>query len=116
MEGEQRNLDQHEDFLQAIAFQSIFYLAQTTLNELSNSAPPVQPEEIKNYYDSHSVEFEEVNIRGIYVTFDHGPEAGQPGQNIKQQSEVKRTEQEARDRAEALKKKLQAGEDIAALA
>ncbi|OFV92736.1 MAG: hypothetical protein A3F68_06545 [Acidobacteria bacterium RIFCSPLOWO2_12_FULL_54_10] len=116
MEGEKRKLDQREDFLQAIAFQRIFYLAQTTLNELSTSAPPVPPEEIKNYYDSHSAEFEEAKVRGIYVTFDPGPEAGQPGQNVKQQSEVKRTEQEAKTRAEDLRQKLLAGEDISAMA
>ena len=122
LEGEKRKIDQQEGFRQMMDFQRILLLAQIALNELANSTEPVSPEDVRNYYTTHQADFEEAKVRGIYVAFEADSAPGEadksvaPSQEKEGAAKQHRTEQEAKAKAEALRARIQAGEDMAALA
>ncbi|MBI4459579.1 MAG: peptidylprolyl isomerase [Acidobacteria bacterium] len=117
LEGEKRKIDQQESFRQMSEFQRVLLLAQVTLNELTNSAP-VSPDDVKSYYTSHQAEFEEAKVRGIYVAFEGESLSGaqEMAESSGSKEAPKRTEAEAKAKAEALRAQIQGGEDMAALA
>ena len=119
MEGEKRQIDQTESFQQMMAFQRILQLAQVTLNQLATAGTVIQTGEITEYYESHQAEFEQLNLRGIFVSFQSGAApAGNPPQPGGGQvgSANQRTEAEARAKAESLMSRIRAGGDMATLA
>ncbi|OFW02228.1 MAG: hypothetical protein A3G20_02635 [Acidobacteria bacterium RIFCSPLOWO2_12_FULL_59_11] len=122
LEGEKRKIDQQEDFRQMMDFQRLLLLAQITLNELANGTGPVSPEDVRNYYTSHQADFEETKVRGIYVAFEADSAPGEAEKSAESSQEKEeaakqhRTEQEAKAKAEALRARIQAGEDMATLA
>lgn len=85
-------------------------LAQAYVNKLSSTpASGAASEDPKKYYDEHSDEFDQVKLSGILVSFNA---PGTPSAN----ATTTRTEQEARDKANDLEKKLKGGSDFGALA
>ncbi|MBI3895159.1 MAG: peptidylprolyl isomerase [Acidobacteria bacterium] len=114
LEGKKRKIDQRQDFQQMVDFQQLLLLAQITLNELSNGTGQVTPEDVQNYYTAHQGDFEEAKVRGIYVSFE--PEAGKADEAAMSPPKSTRSEQEAIAKAEALRNRIQAGEDMALLA
>ncbi|MBI1956414.1 MAG: peptidylprolyl isomerase [Acidobacteria bacterium] len=122
LEGEKRKLDQQEGFRQMMDFQRLLLLAQIALNDLASSTGPVSPEDVRNYYTTHQVEFEEAKVRGIYVAFEADSAPGEADKSSESSQEKEgaaqqhRTEPEAKVKAEALRARIQAGEDMAALA
>ncbi len=120
MEGEKRQIDQTENFQQMMAFQRILQLAQVTLNEVANAGTVIRPGEITEYYESNQSEFEQLKLRGIFISFQSGAApAGsppQPGGGQAGSARHQRTEAEARTKAESLMNRIRAGEDMATLA
>ncbi len=117
MEGAKRQIDQTENFQQMMAFQRILQLAQVTLNEVANAGTVIRPEEITEYYESNQSEFEQLKLRGIFVSFQSGAapvgSPPQPGGGQAGSAKPRRTEAEARAKAETLMSRIRAGEDMA---
>ena len=123
LEGKKLKIDERDAFRQMLEFQQTLLLAQTTLNELATTTGSVSPEEVDYYYTSHQIEFSEVKLRGIYIPFDPPQPAvaaaageGKPPQPPSGAPNAKRTEAEARTKAETLRRRIEGGEDMAALA
>ena len=128
-EGEKLKVDQSETFRQMMSFQRLMLLAQLTVNQLFTNIGEVSPEEISFYYTAHQSDFQQAKVRGIYVTFSAeaqsekagGPVAA-PGDRTKSKQapappgKSGLTEAEARAKAEALRDRIRAGEDMATLA
>ena len=128
-EGEKRQVDQSEAFRRMTAFQRMMLLAQLTMNQVITTAGAVSPEEMNAYYSSHQFEFQQLKVRGIYIPFATESEtasAGKPptapvGQADPNKASVpaekpKLSEAEAKAKAEALRKRIQAGEKMEDLA
>jgi len=120
MEGEKRQIDQSENFQQMMAFQRILQLAQVTLNQLATAGTVIQTGEVTEYYESHQAEFEQLKLRGIFISFQSGAvPAGSPPQSGGGQvgsPKPQRTEAEARAKAESLMNRIRAGEEMATMA
>ena len=121
LEGKKLQIDQRDTFRQMMEFQQTLLLAQTTLNELATTTGLVSPEEVDYYYTSHQMEFSEIKLRGIYIPFDQPPIAGAAGEGKPPQQppptpKAIRSEAEARTKAETLRRRIEGGEDMAALA
>ncbi|OFV96238.1 MAG: hypothetical protein A3H28_10230 [Acidobacteria bacterium RIFCSPLOWO2_02_FULL_61_28] len=112
-EGQKLKIDQREDFRHMVEFQRTLMLAQTTLNELATAPGAVTADDINAYHASHSSEFEEAKLRGIYIPFDTEPGAAGQAANA---GKPKLTEAAARAKAESLRSRIQGGADIAELA
>ncbi len=102
------NLDQQSPWKEQLQFDRENVLAQAYLTRLTNtnSAPQQDP---KQYYDTHQGDFDQAKVSGIMVSFNA---PGTPAST----GATSRTEQQARDKANDLEKKLKAGGDFAALA
>jgi hypothetical protein len=101
-----------------LEFQRIIILAQTTVNELAGPQTPVSDADIQAQYNAHRNELEEVHLRGIYVPFDPEPgdTAGQPAPAPVNPGAERVTEAAARAKADSLRTRITAGEDLAELA
>ena len=128
-EGEKRQVDQSEAFRRMTAFQHMLLLTQLTFNQLMTAAGALSPDEVNSYYSSHQSEFQQLKLRGIYIPFATESETANVGKppaaptgqaDPKQPSsptdKPKLTEAEAKAKAEALRKRIQAGEKIEDLA
>jgi len=93
-------------------------LAQTTVNELAGPQVPISDAEIQSSYDSHLDQLQEVHLRGIYIPFDPEPEEteGQDPPEPAKPEAGKVREVDALAKADALRARIQGGEDIAELA
>ena len=120
IEGQKRKVDQKEEFQRMLAFERLVLLAQVTLNELIATLSRVNSEEIAAYYKANEKNFEQAKVRGIYIPFESGETAGADGPQPQGQSEEKSgaalTEDQAKAKAEALRTRIVAGENIASLA
>jgi len=102
-------LDQTPDFIRALAIQKLQLEAQAAFEEI-NKQSSVTPEEINQYYTAHSADYDEMTVRQFVVRVKPpGPPASQanltaPAQGL--------TAEEAKARAEAIRKELAAGTDI----
>jgi hypothetical protein len=112
-EGEKLKVDQSENFRAILAFQRMMLLAQITINQLATSVGDPSPEEVSSFYKAHESEFQQVKVRGIFVSF--APEGQGPA---KQPAPGKTalTEAQAKAKAEGLRDRIRGGEDMAALA
>ena len=124
LEGQKRKIDQKEQFLQMISFERMLLLAQLTLNELIGTMAVLNPDEVKAYYTAHQGDFEQSKVRGIYVPFGRAGASGDaeapPSSGASVPSEAESgsslTESEAKAKADSLRSRIQAGEDMATLA
>lgn len=118
-EGEKLKVDQGEAFKQAAAFQRLMLLGQFTLNDIANTVGNISSDEASYYYTAHQNEFQQISLRGIYIPFEAPDSGANPAQAKAPPSKTakpKLTEAEAKDKANALKLRIQAGEKMADLA
>lgn len=95
------HLDASPEFRQKMALQRLQLLASSEYANLVRQAAP-KPEEISQYYSAHPAEFEEARVRKVFVR--KRPEGGEEGT-------LGVSPQEARTRAEAIRKALASGTD-----
>jgi peptidyl-prolyl cis-trans isomerase C len=104
------SLDQQSPWKEQLEMARANILAQAYLNQLTNTSTAAAPAgDPKQYYDTHPDEFDQVKLSGIFVAFNA---PGTPAAN----ASASRTEQQARDKANDLEKKIKGGADFAALA
>lgn len=106
--AEAEKLQDQPPYKQQLEWSKDTVLAQAYVSKLAhqNSAPPQDP---KQYYDTHKTEFDRASVSGIVVAFNPpGTPASTGG--------VNRTEEQAKDKADDLEKKLKGGADFATLA
>ena len=116
-EGEKLKVDQSEIFLRLMSFQRMMLLAQLTVNELVSTMGEVSAAEISSYYTAHQSDFQQAKVRGIYIPFsaeEQSEKAAAPGDPKSKQAPL--SEAQARAKAEALRDRIRAGEDMATLA
>ncbi len=95
------HLDSSPDVRRQMTLQRLQVLANAEYANLSRQAKP-KPEEISQYYAAHPAEFEEAQIRKVFIRKSpEGAKEGTPGLSP----------QEAKTRADALRKALAAGTD-----
>ena len=118
LEGEKLQIGNREAFRQMMDFQRMLLLAQTTLNELAGPQVAVSEADVQSAYEAHQDELQEVHLRGIYSPFDPDPEetAGQAPPAPAKSGDGRVTDAEALAKAEKLRARIVAGEDIAELA
>jgi len=118
LEGEKLQIAQREEFRQMMDFQRMLLLAQTTVTELAGPQVPVSDADVQSAYDAHQDELQEVHLRGIYIPFDPEPEEteGQAPPEPANPGEGQVKEADALAKADALRARIQGGEDIAELA
>ena len=116
MEGEKRKLNENESFQKMMEFQRLMLLGQITLNALASSTTVIPTQEVLEYYTSHTAEFQEVKLRGVYVPFDGSPAASPEEEQGEGQQEKGLTEDEALAKAKTLRDRLVAGEDMGEMA
>ena len=105
------NLDQQSPWKEQLEMARANILAQAYLNRLTNTstAAATPTGDPKQYYDAHPDEFDQVKLSGIFVAFNA---PGTPAAN----ANASRTEQQARDKANDLEKKMKGGADFATVA
>jgi peptidyl-prolyl cis-trans isomerase C len=109
-EAAKLNLDQQSPWKEQLQMARANILAQAYLNRVTNTSTAAAPaQDPKQYYDAHPDEFDQVKLGGIFIAFNA---PGTPAAN----ANAARTEQQARDKANDLEKKIKGGADFAALA
>jgi peptidyl-prolyl cis-trans isomerase C len=107
-EGKRRGLDQTPAFKLQSMFQQNNYLAGLTFSQIARDGK-VSDEEARKYYDDHKQDWDTVNARHILVRYQGSSVPLRPG-------EKDLSDAEALAKAQALRKRLVAGEDFATLA
>ena len=106
--AEAEKLQEQDPWKDQIKVARIQILANAYIKELTtaNTQPVPDPQQ---YYNSHPEQFDTATVSGIMIAFaPPGTPASAGG--------VKRTEQEAREKADDLEKKIKAGADVPTLA
>jgi parvulin-like peptidyl-prolyl isomerase len=85
-------------------------LARAYISHLQDAAKTEPVEDPQKYYDAHQAEYETAKLSGIFVGFSP------PGTPAANGAPNARTEEQARDKANDIEKKLKAGGDFAAIA
>jgi len=85
-------------------------LARAYITHMQDTAAKDSLDDPQKYYDSHSTEFDTVKLSGIFVSFNP------PGTPASSSAPNARTEEQAKEKANDIEKKLKAGGDFAALA
>ncbi len=120
IEAEERHLDQTEEFRHMVDFDRKMLLAQLVMNDLARVAGAVSADEVREYYDSHPEQYSQVHVRGIYVPFSvatpSDPGARPPLGTQPETTKPQLTEQEAQTKIQDLRRRVESGEDMAALA
>jgi parvulin-like peptidyl-prolyl isomerase len=111
-----QHLDETPTFAQKLAFQKQQLEAQTAVDEI-NQQVKLTPEEIQQYYTAHAADYDEVLVRQIVVRKkapEPKPDAEHP--TSPQSSTVPGfAPEDAKTRAEAIRKELAAGTDVKAI-
>jgi peptidyl-prolyl cis-trans isomerase C len=109
-EATKMNLDKESPVKEQLQLTRAEILAQAYLSKVANNSPGTPSEDPKQYYDAHPAEFDQVKLSGIIVTFSPPgtPASGAAGAN--------KTEEQARQKADEVEKKIKAGGDFSALA
>jgi parvulin-like peptidyl-prolyl isomerase len=106
-QAQKQGLDQQSPVKEQLRLDRDNVLAQAYMAKLAQAGGPAG--DPKSYFDSHQDEFNIAKLSGIVVAFNPpGTPAGSSG--------VTRSEQDARDKADSLEKKIKAGTDVATLA
>jgi len=106
-EGVKAGLDKDPEVQSQLALLKENLIAQAELKKM-DSALAVSDADLQKYYDAHKGEYEEVKARHILIAFKGSPAA--------QAGKKELTEDEAKAKAEDLRKQIVAGGDFAALA
>jgi peptidyl-prolyl cis-trans isomerase C len=111
-EAAKMNLDKESPWKEQLQMARANILTQAYLNKVANgptAGPGTASDDPKQYYDAHPNDFDQIKLSGIFVAFSPpGTPASGNGSN--------RTEEQARQKADDLEKKLKAGGDFATLA
>src|SRR4051794_10368910 len=106
-EGTKAGLDKDPDVISQLALLKENLIAQAELKKM-DAALKVSDADLQKYYDAHKNEYEQVKARHILIAFKGSP-AAQPGKK-------ELTEDEAKAKAEDIRKQIVGGADFAALA
>jgi peptidyl-prolyl cis-trans isomerase C len=96
--AEEKKLDQQSPTKEALNYSRMMVLWQAMVNEVV-ATTVVDPDAIVKYYDSNQEKYKQVRVKAIYIGFGSG----------------KRTEEEAKAKAEKLLAAIRAGADFAKL-
>jgi peptidyl-prolyl cis-trans isomerase C len=107
-EAKKRKLDESPAFKTQLMFQQSNVLASMAFEQLTKEAGP-KDADLKAYYDEHKSDYEQVKARHILIRMKGSPVPVKPGQK-------ELTDEEALAKAQELRKKIQGGEDFAAVA
>lgn len=107
-EGKRRKLDEGASYRVQAMIQGASLLAGLTYEQIGKDVT-IGDAEVRNYYELHKSEYEEVHARHILIRTQGSPIPVKPGQK-------ELTEAEALAKAQELRKKIQDGGDFAALA
>ena len=106
-EGMKAGLDKDPDVTNQLALLKENLIAQAELKKM-DAALKVSDADLQKYYDAHKNEYEQVKARHILIAFKGSPAA--------QAGKKELTEDEAKAKAEDIRKQIQGGADFAALA
>jgi parvulin-like peptidyl-prolyl isomerase len=109
-QAEVQHLDQSPEFVQKLAFQKEQLEAQTAFENL-NSQAKVTPEDIQQYYTAHAEEYDQITVRQVIVRKKAADAKTDPAHPAAP-SGTGLSPEEAKIRAEAIRKALVAGTDI----
>jgi peptidyl-prolyl cis-trans isomerase C len=107
-EAEKRKVDQEPKIKEQMAFQRDNLLAQAMFENLQSTAK-VDDAAIQKYYNEHKGEFEIIKAHHILIREKGAPMQAAPGK-------PELSDEEALAKAQAIRKKIAAGEDFSALA
>jgi parvulin-like peptidyl-prolyl isomerase len=107
-EAEKRKVDQEPKIKEEITFQRDNLLAQAMFENLQSSVK-VDDAAVEKYYNEHKGEFEVLKARHILIRVKGAPMQATPGK-------PELTDEEALAKAQAIRKRLEAGEDFATIA
>ena len=107
-EAVQQNLDKRPDVALQLIFQRENLLETAMFKEMVQTAV-VPDSDVQAYYDAHRTDFTTVTARHILIRVKSSPMAAVPGK-------PELSDDEARTKAEAIRKRIAAGEDFATLA
>ncbi len=109
--SETEKLPERDPYKDQLAFLRMNFLAQAYLDHLRTKVT-VDPEDTQKYYAEHKADYEEAQVRAIYVAFS--PNAGKPATDPKAKKLL--TEAQAKAKAEGLAAQLKKGADFVKLA
>jgi len=110
-EATKLSLDQQSPWKEQLEMARANILTQAYLSKVANgSAGATASADPKQYYDAHPNDFDQVKLSGIFISFSP------PGTPASGNGAPNRTEDQARQKADDLDKKLKSGGDFAALA
>lgn len=107
-EAAKRGVDKQPEVALQIAFQQQNLLAQAMFQSLTATVA-VSDADVQAYYDAHKSEYETLTARHILIRVKGAPMPGVPGK-------PELTEDEAKAKAEAIRKRIAGGEDFAKVA
>jgi hypothetical protein len=102
------HLDQSPEFVHKLAFQKDQLEAQEEINQQSK----VTPEEVQKYYSDHAATYDEITVRQIVVRKKAAPAQPAAGTPPPAPNGPGLTPEEAKTKADAIRKELLAGTDI----
>lgn len=105
-----QHLDERPDFIQKLAFQKQLMEAQAAADEI-NKNTKVEPEDIQKYYDAHAASYDQITMRQIVVRLKTPAPPSGPG-TLPPPAGPGLAPDEAKARAEAIRKEILAGTDI----
>ncbi|HTU46731.1 MAG TPA: peptidylprolyl isomerase [Bryobacteraceae bacterium] len=112
-EATKMGLDQQSPWKEQLRMARANILTQAYLSKVASGTSgttAAQSEDPKQYYDSHPNDFDQVKLGGIFIAFSP------PGTPTSGNAAANRTEEQARQKADDLEKKLKANGDFGALA
>ncbi len=104
------NLEQQSPWKERMVLAQQEVLAQAYVAHVTDAAEKATANDAQKYYDANPAEFDMVKLSGIFVAFNP------PGTPAAGTLPSARTEEQAREKATDLEKKIQAGGDFTALA
>src|ERR1700761_3933549 len=102
-EATKLSLDQQSPWKEQLRMARANILTQAYLSKVANSAnatPGALSDDPKQYYDSHPNDFDQVKLSGIFIAFSP------PGTPASGNAAANRTEEQARQKADDIEKKL----------
>lgn len=108
--AEKLNLGKESPWREQLELTKDGVLARAYIAHMQETASKEQAEDPRKYYDAHQGEFETAKLSGIFVAFNP------PGTHASGAAPNSRTEEQAREKAADIEKKLKAGGDFAQLA
>jgi len=106
--AEKAGIDKQPDTKAQIEFQRENLLAQAMFLSLQQTIP-VSDADIQTYYDAHKGDYETLTARHILIRVKGAPMPGAPGK-------AELSDDEAKAKAEAIRKRIAGGEDFAKIA